>query len=42
MKRSYRIVTQKNFRRIHSYRDRWMLKAKLRDEVTMDTQGKVA
>ena len=35
MKRSYRIATQKNFRRIHSYRDRWMLKAKLRDEVTM-------
>ena len=36
------LETEKNFRRIQGYRDLWMLKAKLRDEVIMDTQEKVA
>ena len=36
------LETEKNFRRIQGYRDLWMLKAKLRDEVTLDIQGKVA
>ena len=36
------LATEKNFRRIQGYRELWMLKARLRDEVTMDTQGKVA
>ena len=33
---------EKHFRRIQGYRDLWMLKAKLRDEITVDRQGKVA
>ena len=36
------LETEKHFRRIQGYRDLWMLKARLRDEVTMDTQGKIA
>ena len=35
------LETEKHFRRIQGYRDLWMLKARLRDEVTMDTQGKI-
>lgn len=35
------LETETNFRRIQGYRDLWMLKARLRDEVTMDTPGKV-
>ncbi len=33
---------EKNFRRIQGYQDLWMLKAKLRDEVSMDAKRKVA
>ena len=36
------LETEKHFRRIQGYRDLWMLKAKLRDEVTADRKGKVA
>ncbi len=36
------LETEKHFRRIQGYRDLWMLKAKLRDEVTVDRKGKVA
>jgi transposase-like protein len=36
------LETEKNFRRIQGYRDLWMLKAKLRDDVTLDAEGKVA
>ena len=36
------LETEKNFRRLQGYRELWMLKARLRDDVTMDTQGKVA
>ena len=36
------LQTEKHFRRIQGYRDLWMLKAKLRDEVTVDRKGKVA
>ena len=36
------LETEKNFRRIQGYQDLWMLKAKLRDEVSMDAKRKVA
>ena len=36
------LETEKHFRRIQGYRDLWMLKAKLRDEVTVDRKEKVA
>lgn len=36
------LETEKSFRRIQGYRDLWMLKAKLRDNVALDTQEKVA
>ena len=37
------LETEKNFRRIQEgYQDLWMLKAKLRDEVSMDARRKVA
>ena len=36
------LETEKNFRRVQGYRDLWMLKAKLNDNVSMDTEGKVA
>ena len=36
------LQTKKHFRRIQGYRDLWMLKPKLRDEITVDRQGKVA
>ena len=34
--------TEKNFRRIQGYRELWMLKACLQDEVKMETENKVA
>ncbi len=36
------LETEKNFRRIQGYQDLWMLKTKLRDEVSMDAKRKVA
>lgn len=36
------LETEKNFRRIQGYRDLWMLKAQLRDDVTLDAKSKVA
>ena len=36
------LETETHFRRIQGYRDLWMLKAKLRDEVTVDRKEKVA
>jgi transposase-like protein len=36
------LETEKSFRRIQGYRDLWMLKAKLQDDVSLDTKEKVA
>lgn len=36
------LETEKNFRRIQGFRDLWMLKAKLRDDVSLDAEEKVA
>jgi hypothetical protein len=36
------LATEKNFRRILGYRDLWMLKAKLENEVVLDSKQKAA
>jgi len=36
------LETEKNFRRILGYRDLWMLKAKLENEVVLDSKQKAA
>jgi len=36
------LATEKNFRRILVYRDLWMLKAKLENEVVLDSKQKAA
>jgi hypothetical protein len=36
------LATEKNFRRILGYRDLWMLKAKLENEVALDSKQKAA
>ena len=33
------LQTEKNFRRIQSFRDLWMLKAKLESEVALESNG---
>ena len=35
-------ATEKNFRRILGYRDLWMLKAKLENEVVLDSEQEAA
>jgi hypothetical protein len=36
------LTAEKNFRRIHGYRDLWMLKAKLENEVGLDLRQAAA
>ena len=36
------LATEKNFRRILGYRDLWMLKAKLENEVVLDSKPEAA
>ena len=36
------LATEKNFRRIHSFRNLWMLKAQLENEVALDSSQMAA